>query len=438
MDRDPGLIDDSYGWSVSVDGSIAAVGAPDDDGAGVNAGAVWVYQFDGAGWVEQVKIAGMDTASGDFFGNSVSVSGERIVVGAPGDDDNGSRSGSVYVFEFDGSQWAEAEKLTTLDGGSTDFFGAWVGVDGDRIVAGANRDDDNGQNAGAAYVFARTGDDWVQEAKLIASDGIEFGEFGMSVAIADELIVVGATGDDSNGVSSGAAYIYRYMENEWVEDMKLIASDGIAADFFGEAVDVSEGRVIVGSRWDDDLGSSSGSAYVFAQEDGVWGEQGKLLASDGAAGDSFGFSVSIDGNFASVSAIQTDSGNLNAIKAYLFAFGDGGWDESAIIIDSGVSGTENTSSAVDLSGDSVFVGSIGRGKLDGFFWQGGIASVFDISCFRLCSADLTLDGDLNFFDVSAFLSLFAASDVAADFDGDGDLNFFDVSAFLAAFASGCP
>ncbi len=426
------LQEDSFGYSVDLDDSYLVVGAPEDDDFGFNSGAVYVYAFDGVGWVEHSKLSGLDTAAGDFFGISVSISEGRIVVGASGDDDFGSRSGSAYVFGFNGEEWVQVAKLNASDAGSTDAFGRWVSISGDWLIAGADRDDENGDNAGAAYVFGFDGAVWSEDTKLMASDGVDYGEFGISVSISGDCAVIGATGDPINGVASGSSYVFRYDGTDWFEEYKLIPDDGDAADFFGEVVSLNGDRAIVGARWDDDRGSNSGSAYVFEYAEGEWVQHGKLVASDGMPHDVFGFSTAIWGDYAIVSAIQNDDSNQNTINAYLFEFNGADWIEVSVIAGIGSGEQGNTSNTVAIHGDTALIGSINNGVVD------GSAFVYDLSCFVSCLADLNGDGTLDFFDISAFLTAFGNGEPVADFTGDGMYDFFDISAFLSAYAAGCP
>ena len=149
-----------------------------------------------------------DAAAGDAFGSSVSISGDYAVVGAKGDDDNGSGSGSAYVFKRSGTSWQQEAKLLPSDGAAEDYFGLSVSISGDYAVVGAYRDDDNGGSSGSAYLFKRTDTSWVQEAKLLAFDGVGGDFFGYSVSISGDYAVVGARGDADNGDESGSAYLY--------------------------------------------------------------------------------------------------------------------------------------------------------------------------------------------------------------------------------------
>ncbi|CAK0877416.1 unnamed protein product [Prorocentrum cordatum] len=234
------------------------------------------------------------------FGKSVAVSsdGARVVVGAGYYDDQGTNSGSAYV--LDGATGEMLLKLVASDAASLDRFGTSVAVssDGARVVVGAWGDDDQGSNSGSAYVLDGTTGERL--LKLVASDGAADDCFGTSVAVSSDgaRVVVGAYYDDDQGPQSGSAYVLDGTTGERL--LKLVASDGAAGDFFGTSVAVSSdgARVVVGASWDDDQGSNSGSAYVL---DGATGERLlKLVASDGAAGDYFGTSVAVSSDGARV------------------------------------------------------------------------------------------------------------------------------------------
>jgi len=314
-----GAASDWFGTSVSISGDYAIVGASGDDDSGVGSGSAYIFKRDGTVWSEQDKLLASDGAADDAFGVSVSISGDYAVVGASGDDDNGNLSGSAYIFRRDGTIWGEEAKLTALDGAIYDFFGSSVSVSGDYAIVGAYCDDDNGIESGSAYIFKRDGAVWSEQAKLTASDGAEDNYFGFSVSINGDYTIVGAYADDDNGDLSGSAYIFKRDGAVWSEEAKLTASDGAAGNWFGCSVSVSGNYAIVGAWGDGDNGLNSGSAYIFKREGAVWGEEAKLTASDGAAGDYFGAFVSISGDYAIVGASGDDDNGSGSGSAYVFA-----------------------------------------------------------------------------------------------------------------------
>jgi hypothetical protein len=286
---------DSFGTAIAISGATAVVGAPGDDDAGLNSGAAYVFVRTGTVWSQQAKLTASDEAAFDSFAWAVAISGETIAVGAPGDDDAGGSSGSAYVFARTGTVWSQQQKLTASDAAGGDVFGYAVAISGETIVAGSSGDDDGGASSGAAYVFARTGTVWGQQQKLTASDAAGGDEFGAAVGISGETIVVGARLDDDAGGDSGAAYVFARAGTVWTQQAKLTASDAAAGDQFGRSVGISGETVVVGAQWDDDAGAISGSAYVFVRAGTLWSQQQKLTASDAAIGDQFGWSVGISG-----------------------------------------------------------------------------------------------------------------------------------------------
>ena len=269
----------------------------------------------------EFKITARDGAAGDEFGLSVSIDGDYAIVGAYLDDDKGSSSGSAYIFRRVGTVWTQEAKLTASDGAAGDQFGRPVSLSGDYAIVGAYLDDDKGSASGSAYIFRRDGTVWTQEAKLTASDGAAGDEFGFSVSLSGDRAIVGAWLDDDKGLNSGSAYIFRRDGTVWTQEAKLTASDGAAGDQSGFSVSISGDRAIVSSHGDDDNGSISGSAYIFRRVGTVWTQEAKLTASDGAAGDLFGLlSVSLSGDRAIVGALRDDDKGLNSGSAYIYAF----------------------------------------------------------------------------------------------------------------------
>jgi hypothetical protein len=298
-----GASSDYFGRSVAVGSGRIVVGAPFDDDNGSASGSAYIFDLDGS---QLAKITASDGAVSDLFGQSVAVGSGRIVVGSPYDDDDGSLSGSAYIFDLDGNQLT---KITASDAAAGDVFGELVAVGSGRIVVGAYGDDDNGGSSGSAYIYDLDGSN---EVKITASDGAANDYFGESVAVGSGRIVVGAYSDDDNATGSGSAYIFDLDGNQLT---KITASDPAAFDYFGYSVAVGSGRIVVGAYQDDDNGSSSGSAYIFDLD----GNQlSKITASDGAADDDFGYSVAVGSGRIVVGAYQDDDNGSNSGSAYIY------------------------------------------------------------------------------------------------------------------------
>ena len=206
----------------------------------------------------QRKLTASDADSSDVFG-SVSVSGDYALVGAQGDN---SQAGSAYIFVRSGTTWTQQQKLTASDAASGDLFGSSVSISGDYAVVGARQDN---SNAGSAYIFVRSGTTWTQQQKLTASDVVEADSFGISVSVSGNYAVVGAYGNDDAGTysNSGSAYIFVRSGTTWTQQQKLTASDAAASDAFGMSVSVSGDYAVVGAYDTNDGANLRGSAYVF-------------------------------------------------------------------------------------------------------------------------------------------------------------------------------
>jgi hypothetical protein len=197
---------------------------------------------------------------------AVSNTGSTIVVGAQMDDDNGTSSGSIYIYS--GTNWGIETKRNPSDGAASDYFGCSVAISSDAstIIAGAYGDDDNGATSGSAYVF--NGSSWATQSKFTASDGAASDNFGRSVSVSSDgsIVTVGTPNDDDNGTNSGAAYVF--SGSGWSTETKITPYDGAGGDYFGygHAISSDGSTVAVGAYGDDDLGATAGSAYAIPLE----------------------------------------------------------------------------------------------------------------------------------------------------------------------------
>jgi hypothetical protein len=377
LTADDGGIQDYLGYAVAISGDTAILGAPLDDDGEYDSGSAYVFgrNQDGAdGWGQVQKLTASDAAADDNFGWSVAISGDTVVVGAYGDDDGGDDSGSAYVFERNqggADNWGQVQKLTASDAAADDYFGWSVAISGDTVVVGAYGDDDGGGGSGSAYVFERNqggADNWGQVQKLTASDAAANDVFGRSVAISGDTVVVGAPFDGDGGLLSGSAYVFERnydpsspgtpLADNWGQVQKLTASDAALKDMFGQSVAVSGDTVVVGAYGDDGY---TGSAYVFGRnQDGAdgWGQVQKLTVSDAAADDHFGRSVAVSGDTAVVGApFDDDSGS-----AYVFERNQGGvdnWGQVQKLTASDAAADDNFGWSVVISEDTVVVGAYG-------------------------------------------------------------------------------
>lgn len=299
-----GTMGDYFGYSVSVDGDYAVITAPGDDSY---RGSVYVFNRAGGTWAQIAKLVASDGAAGDVFGVSVFLSGEYAIIGAWYDDE---QRGSAYVFRRSEGGWVQAAKLSASDGAINDYFGISVFVEGEYAAVGAFGA--NGSR-GSVYIFKRSGISWTEECKLLASDGAYFHNFGVSLWLDGEYALIGANGYDTH---RGCAYVFQRTGDTWVQQAKLIASDGAMSDNFGRSVSFCDGYAVIGAVG---VETFTGAAYVFRRSGDGWIEDKKLIASDGVVDDNFGHSVMISGYYIVVEAYLHDiSDEVDAGAVYVF------------------------------------------------------------------------------------------------------------------------
>ena len=347
-----GTFGNEFGYSVAASGSTFVVGARADTiGANLRQGSAYVFNRQSGGFVETQKLTASDGSAFDNFGYSVAISGSTIVVGAISAN---SRHGAAYVFNRQGESWVETQKLTASDGATDDLFGWSVAISGSTVVVGAIL----GNPHGAAYVFNRQSGSWVETQKLIAS-ARGAAEFGYSVAISGSTVVVGAIIDNFFVNSfQGSAFVFSHQGGSWVETQKLSPSNGGKFDLFGYSVAVSGSTIVVSARADTIGGNfDQGSAFVFNRQGGSWVETQQLIASDGEVGDEFGKSIAISGSTIVVGAQADIGGNSLQGAAYVFTSNGGSWVEEQKLTASDGKAFDNFGRSVAISGSTIIVGS---------------------------------------------------------------------------------
>ena len=350
---------DNFGNSVSVSGDTAVIGAPGKTiNSHVSQGAAYVFVRVGGVWSQQEELAASDGTAGDQFGYSVSVSGKTLVIGASGKTINShAGQGAAYVFVRSGGVWSQQQELAASDGAASDAFGSSVSVSGVTTVIGSPNKNISGPGQGAAYVFVFSGTAWTQQQELIASDGAAGDLFGNSVSASGNTTVIGAP--DKNG-SQGAAYVFAASSGAWSQQQELIASDGAAGDLFGNSVSLSGTTAVIGAARKN---SYRGAAYVFTSNSGAaWAEQRELTASDGAAGDQFGYSASVSGDTAVVGAFAKNSSQG---AAYGFARSGGVWSQEQELTASDGAANDQLGFSVSLSGTTAVIGAFNKNSEQG-------------------------------------------------------------------------
>lgn len=279
-----------FGRTVVIQGNTVLVGARFAQAGDLEgAGAVYVFQKHGALWQFEDKIVSPAPEAEDNFGRAVAIQGNLLVVTARKTSDE---EGAAYVFVYKGGRWISRATLVASDPTKEAYFGQSVDIQGDVIAIGARSANPSG--AGAFYLFRRSGDGWIEIAKVAPQNGKKNDQYGFTIAMAGNTIVVGSRRADLDTLTdAGAAYVYSLKGDSVELVTKLTASDASAKDEFGQSAAIA-GDVIAVGAWKDD--NQQGSIYLFRRVGGQWIETNKITASDGMDGDEFGYSLSAFGN----------------------------------------------------------------------------------------------------------------------------------------------
>ncbi len=315
---------DHLGASVAIDGDTAVIGAPQDEAGGAAAaGAAYVFVRQAGVWTEQALLVASDLAVFDQFGTAVAIDGDTIAVGAYFADAGGAaHAGTAYVFVRNGSTWTEQAKLVASGAIAHDRFGLSIGISGDLVVVGApGRDAGGASGTGAAFVFERRGMGWTQAAELVALDGDAGDGLGSAVAIDSTTIVAGAPSDEGAGGSAGGAvYVFVGSGAAWNQEAKLVYSGATYSDELGDSVAVEGDRLVAGVPYDSEAGLATGAVAFFVRAGGTWSTELAMIGSDCDGGDFLGRSVAISGDLVAGGADwgETPPSEAGTGEAYVF------------------------------------------------------------------------------------------------------------------------
>ena len=313
LNASDGEEEDYFGEPISIYEDYAVIGAYwDSNSNGLHTGSAYVFRNSGSSWDEVSKLIASDVQDYNHFGISASIYGDYIIIGADmNNNENGEYAGCVYIFKCDGSSWYQEAKLIASDGDYLHQFGFAVSIYENYVLIGSPNYD---HGKGGAYIFERNGSVWEEQAILKASDNATI-DFGMSVSLYSEFAVVGASDENDKGL----VYIFKKDGLNWTEQKKLVSSNSTANDFFGSSISVHGDIILIGSfRLDE-----PGSTYVFKRDGADWIEVEELKAPDNPEYDSFGITVSFDGNHALIGTVA--SSDLNS-SVYIFKFDGTSWD----------------------------------------------------------------------------------------------------------------
>ena len=309
---------DTLGGNVAINNNTAALGVIGKDDNGENSGAVVIFERNNS-WQQKHVIMPPDGQAGDAFGQSIALTATTLVVGAPHSDTTAKDSGSVYVYTRKKERWVFKTKLIAQDGAPGDLFGISVAIDNDTILVGADLNDEKAEDAGAVYVFSVDGENWHQQAKLTASDAGKTDIFGVRVAISGDTALISARRDDDDdlGVDAGSAYIFERKGEHWLQKIKLLAPDGKADDRFARGVALKENTAIISAMHHDAAGKDSGAVYIYKKLNGNWSLSSKILADDGEVGDRLGWNVAFSNGHIIMTSPYSDSSGAESGAVYI-------------------------------------------------------------------------------------------------------------------------
>ncbi|WP_395373589.1 hypothetical protein [Marinicella sp. W31] len=352
---------DEFGRNIAVTngGTRLLAGAPFD---GSNDGSAYVFENNNTSWSETQRLISSDNATGDFFGAAVALQNNVAVVSATGDS---NLQGAAYVFRFNGQSWVEEAKLTASDAEDGAQFGSSMKLEGDYLVIGAQSCCTNSQ-IGSAYVFEFDGLDWVEIAKLTASNGTPANRFGATIDIKNGLVVIGAPRSFS---SRGAAYVFEEFGSSWNQLQGITPLDPVNNKQFGSSVTWgNDDRLLIGAANDNSIATRNGAVYVFernAQTNRgglVWSQDDKLVASDAASDNFFGGfnqGISVDGDFMVVTALEDREVVAEGGAAYLFKFINNNWIELEKFTASDLGASWFFGRSVIIQNNTILVGASG-------------------------------------------------------------------------------
>lgn len=345
---------DQFGTSVSLSDDLLLVGAPRDNGDDFQTGTAYIFRRDAENWQEEAKLMASDGGQDDQFGFSLSLSGQIALVGAYRDDDQGDNSGAAYIYRREGESWQELQKLHASDGSTEDQFAYSVALHGDVALIGAS----NANNGtGAAYIFRWNGSSWAEEAILTAIDGTPNDHFAYSVALDGNVALIGANERDEQGRNSGAGYIYRFDGATWQQEHKLLANDGAAEDRFGNAVALRGNVALIGAHFDDEEADGAGSAYLFRWNGKTWQQEQKLTARDSIENANFGQSLSLTEHRALIGAPGANAESPQSGAAYLYQWNGNRWQQTQKLIARDGAKKEHLGYSVSLNEERAFIGA---------------------------------------------------------------------------------
>lgn len=351
-----------FGCAVSLDGSLALIGA---DGENGSHGAAYFYEKSGAGWSVKQKIQPDDPAAAEFGFRTLLKDDLAIVTADMSGPNGNSGQGSGYVFERDGSgAWSQTQILLADDGVAFDNFGSAIALDGDRLVIGAHGAQIGDNFAqGAAYFFERTDTGFVQAQRILADDGAMNDNFGQSAAMVGDTLFVGANAATIDGVfAEGAVYVFHFDGTEWVQVQKLAESEGATFDFFGLSLAFDGTTLMVGATGS----GGTGAVYAFTNDGSEWVEQQRLTVDDLVSFADFGNAIALHGDEVIIgSDVQTVDGSTSRGAADLFRNDGTSWSLGHTFVSSDGTTDDFFGLAIGYDGTTALISTLHPNGFEG-------------------------------------------------------------------------
>ncbi len=454
LSADDGSASDFFGRSVAVSGDTVLIGAHKVDYIGFDMGAAYVFRLNGAEWEQAPRLVAPDATLGDHgahFGSptgGVAIDGDTAVIGAMSDylgpRLEGIQTGSAYVFRFNGSDWVQEQKLVPSDGEEDDRFGWAPAVSGNTIAIGSRENDDNAINSGAVYVYEFDGNTWVERQKLFGTPGV--GDvFGNSVALDGDWMLVGAPFYDVTGTNHGAAYAFHRQDGLWTFEQLVvpIPSDRQINSMYGWSVALDGEVMVIGGHNFINSPQLMGAAFVFRFDGSNWVQEQKLLPPNPVAFGNFGYSVTVSGDTA---LIGDPHENDHVGAAHVFVFDGASWAATADLVGSDAGDPDWGGTppyfgmALSLVGSTAAIASPYHDSFQNGGDSGGVY-MFDmdqVNCDLPCPWDLDDNGSVGASDLLSLLAQWGTDPGGPpDFDGDGNVGASDLLALLANWGP-CP
>ena len=369
-DPNPGVF---FGRFVSLQNDFAFISAYQDFENGSASGSLYIFKKTNNKYQQSQKLFPDDGGVEEYFGYSLSSYDDWIITGAHHDSDFGASSGKAYLLHLKNDNWSFYQTLLPPDPAEADEFGKTVDIYGDFAVSCSYLDDDNGTNSGSVYIFRKEDNTWNLFQKIQANQPVDHSQFGLALDVYKDKLIVGAPYTRNDEIVCGAAYIFELKNNLWVQTSHLVPNNPELNDEFGITVKINEDFAFIGSIKDDDLGKNSGSVYVYKKTEGEWEFKQKLLAPDGVAGDGFGIAIEPDNNYLYIGSYFDDDNGTNSGSVYVFHYNQENWEYFSKFSPDDSDESDAFGASISVFQDEILVGAYSDDDY-GFF--AGSAYVF--------------------------------------------------------------